>query len=392
MKMKPAFINSFQIGDNEIRVNKLIDSLPVGIILHGPGTEILFSNQTALDILGLTEDEIYQRTSFHPEWSFIHEDGTAFEGITHPVSRAIATKKPVYNFVMGVYRSDTKDKVWLLVNAEPQLDEEGDVLEVICSFSDITRYKNAEEELQWLYQKLEVRALELSTSNAELERFAYVATHDLQEPLRIVCSFLQLLEKKYENQLDEQAYEYINFAIEGSNRMKKLLKDLLEFTKVSSNKEEPVLTDLNLVVKETCLLLENEIKAADAEIIIPDLPVINVHTQMMGMLFENLIGNALKYKSCKKPVIQIDYKEEENKYMFSVSDNGIGIDPKYSERIFVLFKRLHNDNYAYEGTGLGLAICKKIVERHGGNIWVESEEGEGSTFHFTIARHQNQAL
>jgi hypothetical protein len=135
-------------------------------------------------MLCLTEDELYGRSSFHPEWNFIHEDGSQFPGSAHPVPIAINTKRPVANVIMGVYRPVTKGRVWLLVNAEPLLDDKGEVKEVICSFSDITKHKTVEEKLTWLYQSLEIRAFELATSNAELERFAYVATHDLQEPLR----------------------------------------------------------------------------------------------------------------------------------------------------------------------------------------------------------------
>ncbi len=367
-----------------------MNSLRVGVLLQGPKTEILFSNKAALNMLGLTEDELYGRSSFHPEWNVIHEDGSLFPGSTHPVPTAISTKKSVTNVIMGVYRPVTKDRVWLLVNAEPLLDKKGEVKEVICSFSDITERKAVEEKLTWLYQSLEIRAFELATSNADLERFVYVATHDLQEPLRMVSSFTQLLKKKYEKQLDEQAAEYINYAVDGATRMKKLILDLLEYSKFSSNKEEFTQTDMNKVLKDASGIFLKDLKDAGAELIIPVLPFIMANTSLITQLFENLIGNALKYRSTRKPVIQIDCKEEGDNFLFSVSDNGIGIDPKYSDKIFILFRRLHNDNEIYEGTGVGLAICKKIVELHRGTIWVESEQNKGSTFYFTIPRQQNQ--
>jgi PAS domain S-box-containing protein len=388
--MKYTADNKFSFSGNEERTNKLINSLRVGVLLQGPQTEILFSNKAALKMLGLTEDELYGRSSFHPEWNVIHEDGSPFPGSTHPVPAAIATKKSVANVIMGVYRPVTKDRVWLLVNAEPLLDDKGEIKEVICSFSDITERKAVEEKLTWLYQSLEIRAFELATSNAELERFAYVATHDLQEPLRLVSSFMQLLKKKYEKQLDEQATEYINYAVDGANHMKKLILDLLEFSKVSSNREEFAPTDMNMVLKDASLLFSGKLKDTGARLIVPELPAINANTALMVQLFEHLIGNALKYRSTRKPLIQIDCKEEDDVFLFSVSDNGIGIDPEYSDKIFILFQRLHNDNETFEGTGVGLAICKKIVELHQGAIWVESEKGKGSTFHFTIPRQQNQ--
>lgn len=388
--MQTDIVNNFSFSWNEEKTNKLINSLRVGILLQGSQTEILFSNRAALKMLGLTEDELSGRSSFHPEWNVIHEDGSPFPGPTHPVPTAIATKKSVANVIMGVYRPVTKDRVWLLVNAEPLLDDNGEVKEVICSFSDITERKAVEEKLTWLYQSLESRAFELATSNTDLEHFVYVATHDLQEPLRIVSSFTQLLKKKYGKQLDEQAAEYINYAVDGANRMKKLILDLLEYSKFSSNREKFKLTDMNAVLRYVSEKSSIEIADSGAELIIQDLPAIYANTSMINQLLENLIGNALKYRNARKPVLKIGCKEQEDHFLFHVSDNGIGIDLKYADKIFILFRRLHNDNDTYEGTGVGLAICKKIVELHRGKIWVESEQGEGSTFYFTIPKVQNQ--
>lgn len=388
--MKYEVNNKFSFSGNEEWTHRLINSLRVGVLIQGPQTEILFSNSVALNMLGLTEDELYSRSSFHPEWNVIHEDGSPFPGPAQPVSTVIYTKKPIANVIMGVYRPVTKDRVWLLVNAEPLLDDQGEIKEVICSFSDITEHKAVEKKLTWLYQRLEIRAFELATSNAELERFAYVATHDLQEPLRLVSSFMELLKRKYAKQLDEQAIDYINYAVQGANRIKKLILDLLEFSRVSSNREAFTTTDMNKVLEDASSVLCEELKVTGAELIIPALPTIHANTALMGQLFENLIDNALKYRGTRKPVIQIDCKEEADKFLFSVSDNGIGIDPEYSDKIFILFQRLHNNNEAFDGTGVGLTICKKIVELHRGNIWVISEKEKGSTFYFTIARQQNQ--
>ncbi|MCY7310971.1 MAG: PAS domain S-box protein, partial [Chitinophagaceae bacterium] len=351
--MKQIIDNTFLFADSAERISTLINSLKVGVLLQGPQTEILFSNKAALSMLGLTEDELSGRSSFHPDWNVIHEDGSSFPAETHPVSIAIHTRKPVANINMGVYRPVTKDRVWLLVNAEPLLDDKGRVKEVICSFSDITERKAVEEKLNWLYQSLEIRAFELATSNADLERFLYVATHDLQEPLRMVNSFTQLLKKKYSKQLDEQANEYIDYAVEGATRMKKLILDLLEYSKFSTNNEELVPTDMNIVLQDVSRKFFTELKESGAELIIPVLPVITAIKSLMVQLFENLVGNALKYHSDSKPVIRIECKVEEENYLFSVSDNGIGIDSKYADKIFILFRRLHGNSETYEGTGVG---------------------------------------
>jgi len=388
--MKYEIDHRVSFSEKDERTHQLINSLRVGVLLHGPQAEILFGNKTALKILGLTEDELYNRSFFHPEWDIIQEDGSLFPVSAQPVPTAIAAKRSVANVIMGVYRPVTKDRVWLLVNAEPLLDDKGEIKEVICSFSDITEHKAVEKKLTWLYQSLEIRAFELATSNAELERFAYVATHDLQEPLRLVSSFMQLLKKKYAKQLDEQAREYIDYAVDGANRIKKLILDLLEFSKVSSNREEFTPTDMNMVLRDVSLVFSGELKDTGAKLIIPELPTINVNTALMLQLFENLVGNALKYRNGRKPLIQIDCIEKDDEFRFSVRDNGIGIDPEYSDKIFILFQRLHNNNETYEGTGVGLAICKKIVELHRGTIWVISEKGKGSTFYFTISKTQNQ--
>lgn len=385
--MKHKVQNSFIFSGNDEKINRLINSLKVGVLLQGPQAEILFSNKAALNMLGLTEEELHGRSSFHSEWDVTHEDGSPFAASTHPVPTAIATKKSVANIIMGVYRPVTKDRIWLQVNAEPLLDSEGEVKEVICSFSDISQRKAIEEKLEWLYKSLEVRAMELASSNAELERVAHVASHDLQEPLRMVSSFMELLKNKYGKQLDEQAGEYINYAVNGANRMKSLIIDLQEFLTVNSNKEGNSETDMNEIVQNIILASADEIKSRGTEVIINKLPIVIANKTLIEQLVQNLINNALKYSKPEKPVILIDCDEKDAHFLFSVKDNGIGIEPKYTEKIFVLFQRLHTANESYKGTGVGLAICKKIVERHGGSIWVESKQGKGSTFYFTIAKN-----
>ncbi len=393
--MLQELVNKFTFSGSEDRIRDLINSLHVGVLVMSPKKEVLFNNQVALDLLGLSIDELYGKTKVNPDWSMINEDGSVFPCDIQPVPVAISSKKPVTNVIMGVNRPLTKDKVWLLVNADPLLNDRGEIKEVVCSFSDITERKEVEEKLTWLYQSLEIRALELATSNKELERFAYIATHDLQEPLRLVSSFTQLLKKKYASQLDEQAGEYINYAVEGATRMKNLILDLQEFTKFHNNKEEFSDTDIKHVLNTVLISNAEIINATNAVLLIPKLPVIRAKTSLMTQLFENLIGNALKYRGKEKPMIIIESKEEKDRYEFSISDNGLGISEEYWDSIFILFKRLHHDTETFEGTGVGLALCKKIVEMHHGSIWVRSQMGKGSTFCFTISKmkkHGNEKL
>ena len=249
--------------------------------------------------------------------------------------------------------------------------------------NDITDRRRYETQLQRLNTDLGKRAVELSASNAELERFAYIASHDLQEPLRMVSSFLQLLQKKYGGQLDAKADQYIHYAVDGAERMKALIMDLLEYSRVGTGKESFAQVDIPVVIAEVGDIFREKIIAARARVDIGPMPVVTGDKVQLTQLFQNLLSNALKYHSDRPPVIRIQAHEEPGYWQFSVEDNGIGIDPQFFDKIFIIFQRLHNKN-DYTGTGIGLAICKKIVERHGGRIWVESEQDHGSTFYFTI--------
>jgi two-component system CheB/CheR fusion protein len=264
-------------------------------------------------------------------------------------------------------------------------NEEGKAVRLIGATRDITERKENEALLLELNNRLKQRADELAASNVELERFAYIASHDMQEPLRMITSFLQLFKKKYEDQIDETAEQYIHFAVDGAERMKKLIMDLLEYSRVGSNKETVEAIDTNGLLAEIVNVFLNRIEETKATITIGQLPGIFANRTQLFQLFQNLIGNALKYHSEEPPVIHVDGKEEENQFLFSVRDNGIGIKPIFFEKVFILFQRLHHKN-EYSGTGIGLAICKKIIERHNGRIWVESEPGKGSCFYFTIGK------
>ena len=244
--------------------------------------------------------------------------------------------------------------LWILGSSKSLFDKDGKFTGSLSMLYDITERKKAEETLK---SKLE----ELARSNAELEQFAYVSSHDLQEPLRMISSYLQLLQRRYEGNLDEKADKYIHFAVDGAARMQVLINDLLEFSRVTTKAEEPEPTDSELVLNQALSNLELYIKENRATISHDPLPEVMADNTQLAQVFQNLIINGIKFHSEEAPIINISAEKKANEWLFSVKDNGIGIDPQYSEKIFEVFKRLHNKE-EYPGTGIGLAVCKKIIE------------------------------
>jgi len=245
--------------------------------------------------------------------------------------------------------------------------------------TDLTEQKKAEKELHDLLKDLE-------RSNKELQQFAYVSSHDLQEPLRTIASFTQLLERRYKGKFDSDADEFMDYIVEAAKRMQLMILDLLEYSRVSTNQEEFKEVDTVEVLDEALFNLRGTVENNNAIITYNGLPKVTADKNQLVKIFQNLISNAIKFKKeNEQPKIHISAKKDpqKNQYVFGIQDNGIGMDPQYAERIFTLFQRLHTRD-EYQGTGIGLSVVKKIVERHGGRIWVESELGKGSTFYFTI--------
>ena len=254
-------------------------------------------------------------------------------------------------------------------------------------FKDITGRKLSELRLKQLNDDLKKQTRELAVSNAELEQFAYIASHDLQEPLRMVTSFLTQLEKKYSPVVDDKGRKYIYFAVDGAKRMRQIILDLLEFSRVGRTEEHMEDIDINMLIDETIQLYRKKITETRAKVTFKNLPVIHACKAPLRQVFQNLISNSLKYcKAHEAPAINITSTDEGLYWHFAVHDNGIGISEEYFDKIFIIFKRLHNKD-EYSGTGMGLALTKKIVENMGGRIWLESEEGKGSTFYFTILKN-----
>jgi PAS domain S-box-containing protein len=245
---------------------------------------------------------------------------------------------------------------------------------------DVTDRKRAERELA-------LRTTELERSNAELEQFAYVASHDLQEPLRMVSSYVQLLARRYKERLDADADEFIDFAVDGAERMRVLINDLLEFSRVGTDSKELESIDCDVVLDRAIANLRAATEESRVTITHDRLPTVMADDTLFVRLFQNLIGNAIKFRRDVDPAVHVSASPEEKEWVFSFKDNGIGIAPEHYERIFQVFQRLHSRT-EYPGTGIGLAVCKKVVERQNGRMWVESDLGKGATFFFSVPRSQ----
>lgn len=305
----------------------------------------------------------------------ILEDFTAERGRFEDASRA--TLNLLEDFNQEKNKLEEVQKA--LMNILDDFDEEKSKVEITnrVLVKEITVRQKAEENLQ---RKTE----ELERSNQDLEQFATIASHDLQEPLRTVGGFAQLVASRYKDKLDPAAVEYLGFMVDGVKQMQDLIRDLLGYSRIGREGRVPEPTDCNAIVDATLKNLTSALQEAGALVTRDPLPTVRADSSLLAQLFQNLIGNALKFHGDRPPKVHIAARKEATGWIFSVSDNGIGIKPEYFDKIFVIFERLHGRE-KYRGTGIGLAFCKKIVEQHGGRIWVESEMGKGTTFYFTLA-------
>ncbi|MGE5497867.1 MAG: ATP-binding protein [Syntrophothermus sp.] len=297
-----------------------------------------------------------------------------------------------YEFFCSLDLSSNKDDIYELeisgrnysVNLDPVLDISGRCTGFVFKIRDITKDKESAAEIRRTLHDLENLNMQLERSNTELEHFAYAASHDLQEPLRMIASFTKLMGKKIELIDDEKSKEYFDIILEAAVRMQHLIHDLLDYSRITTKGKAFENVIMEEVVQDVLTNLTVRIKESKAKIIIDPLPAVPGNRSQLSQLLQNLISNALKFKSGRPLKIQVGArKDTSDQWIFSVSDNGIGIQEEYYERIFVIFQRLH-EREKYDGTGIGLALSKRIVEHHGGTIWVESKPGEGSTFYFSI--------
>jgi len=266
--------------------------------------------------------------------------------------------------------------------------ENADILGYVQQEKDRADRLNAElvaeaEERKQSAEALRRQTEELIKSNMGLERFAYLASHDLKEPLKTISAYIKLLAKRYHGRLDADADEFIHYVLEGTRRMEQLIQDVLTYSKIGSHEKKFIGTDLNAIVERALDNLRTSIEESQAVIVHETLPSVSVNDTEFLQLFQNLIGNAIKFRGDLPPSIRITAQQKKEEWLFSVQDNGIGFEAEYAERVFQIFHRLHGPG-EYPGTGIGLAICKKIVEKHGGRIWAESEPKKGSTFSFSL--------
>ncbi|MBN2534044.1 MAG: PAS domain S-box protein [Spirochaetales bacterium] len=361
---------------SEAKYKDLYDNAPIGyheIDLEG---KIVRVNQTEAKLLGYRVDEMI---------------GKSIMDFLPPKYKKKAKKEIISKLhYTGSLRSTewkyickNGKEIDVSLTYRPCYDHGNKPIGAFITVQDISDKKRAQEKLRRTARELKKTAIKLKRSNADLEQFAYIASHDLQEPLRMVSCYLQLIAKRYKDKLDSTADDFINFAVDGAERMQGLINDLLVYSRVDTKGKAFELTDFNQVLDIVKTNLKVTIEESSAEIISGKMPAVMADRGQMEQVFQNLICNAIKFRQDTPPVIDISAKLHEDKWLFAVKDNGIGIDPIYADRIFKIFQRLHLKN-EYPGTGIGLSVCKKIIERHDGKIWMEARKEGGTIFYFTI--------
>ena len=398
-------------GESEARLRQIIDLVPDFIFAKDDEGRFLLVNRAVAEAFGMTTKEVEGRleSELNPsgdEVNHFHEDD--MQVIRSGQSKVIPEETLVDRHGQRRYLQTTKIPFTLAGHDRPavlgvavdisdhkrieeELRQHRDHLEELVS-QRAAELRRTNEQLtkevevrQRAEQQLARRAAELERSNRDLQQFAYVASHDLQEPLRAVSGYCQLLLQRYQDDLDETANEFLGFAVDGAARMKQLIDGLLRYSRVETQGAQFVSVDCGAAVERSWKNLGAAVAESAAVISYDGLPTVSGDVTQLGQLFQNLIGNAIKYRGDAAPVVDISARTDAEYWIFSVRDNGIGFEEQFAERIFTIFHRLHS-RQKYSGSGMGLAICARIVERHGGRIWAESTPGKGSEFYFTIPR------
>ncbi len=354
---------------SERRLSAVVDSAEVGC------WELDLTNDQAWR--SLRHDQIFGYEAMLPKWGYDIFIEHVLPADRDRVKAALATALTTGSFEAECQiRWPNGSAHWINAKGRVHRDDEGRPIRMMGLVMDIDARKQME-------QTLEKQAAELARSNADLELFASIASHDLQEPLRMVSSYMDLLAGRYQGKLDDKATRWIGFAVDGVGRMKQLIGDLLEFSRVGTRGKKFTPTDCNVAFQQVLQNLQQAVKESGAEVTADALPTVQADGTQIVQVLQNLIGNAIKFHGDRPPVVRVEAQRRQAAWLFSVRDNGIGIDAQFADKVFAIFQRLHTRE-EYPGSGIGLAVCKKVVERHGGRIWFESLPGQGTTFFFTI--------
>ncbi|HEX4595347.1 MAG TPA: ATP-binding protein [Bryobacteraceae bacterium] len=375
----------------EQKFRSLLEAAPDAMIISSEDGRISLVNSQAEVMFGFRREDLIGQNIRE-----LVRDWAAFSPLSVD-SHAAATAGPSSPRELWAIRKN-KQRYPVEISLSPLQTEEG--LLLTSAIRDITERKKADEAIRELNTTLEQRVTErtqelvqsneaLRQSNDDLKQFAYAASHDLQEPLRMVALYSQMLQRKYAFASDSETDQYVGFIVGGAKRMEMLLKDLLTYSQTGADVGPAQPTDCESVMRKVLLNLQASVEQSAATISWESLPTVQAHEVRLVQLLQNLVGNAIKYRSTEPPKIRIAAERRDADWLFVVEDNGIGIEPEYAPQIFGIFKRLHGQNYP--GTGIGLAICQRIVERYNGRIWVESQPGDGSRFFFTLPPAAGQA-
>jgi PAS domain S-box-containing protein len=371
------------LRESQERFRLLFEEAPIAYHEIGADGVVRRVNRAECDLLGYgSPDEIVGQ----PVWDLVSPQWRALA--RENVLGKLAGTRPLEPFVRE-YRTAGGESIWVEIHERAIRDRTGAVTGIRSALLDVTARREAEDAIRHLNadleQRVQARTADLERSNEALQQFAYSASHDLQEPLRMVSSYAKLLERRYKDQFDESGREFLYYIVDGAERMSRLITDLLAFSRAgNSSAQPPPEVDMEDVVRTAASNLQQAIEESDASISADPLPRVVAYPEGLAQVVQNLLSNSLKYRSVAAPQVRISCEQQSDEWIFCVADNGLGFDQELADRAFGIFKRLHGRDYP--GTGIGLAIAKRIIERNGGRIWAESEPGTGARFFFSIPK------